>query len=134
MSAINGFIEPVPTAFAYRCRVLANRSIVTAIGAHDRLAIFIPFGFGQRCQIVDDPERRIGIRLPNQRLNLEQRFFVVDLDRPIRCGQPDVDEQRAEPAIGLNDAFVAFEALASGQINRWANEEAPTWRGFHEQT
>jgi hypothetical protein len=92
---------------------------VIAIGLHHGLAIRVPVAFRQLAEVVDDVERpqvlfRIG--LAHQRLHLHQRLLVVDLDRAIDRGQPQVDEQRTEPAVRFENALVALERLAARQV------------------
>src|SRR5262245_21505396 len=62
------------------------------------------------------------------RLNLQERIVRIELDRHVGPRQSEVDEQGAEPAIGLDDAIVAFIAEASGQVGWRSDQEAPAGR------
>src|SRR5208337_5166903 len=77
---------------------------------------------------------RLGIGLAQQRLRLKQWLLVVDLDRPVGCGQPQIDEERPEPPVRLDDALVTLVCLAAWKVHGRTQQEAPAGRSFHEQS
>ena len=126
----------LPSSLAHGSGIRPDRAIVSPVRLDDSLAIAAPIVSGQLRELVDDPERaevlfRIGFA--QQRLGLQQRLRVLDLDRTIRCRQPNVDEERTEPAVRLEDAFVTLEGLASRQIDRRSYQQAPPRRRLYEQ-
>ena len=49
----------------------------------------------------------------------------------MRARKPHIDEKRAEPAAGFNNAFIAFIATVAHKIGRRADQRGPARCGAH---
>ena len=110
---------------------------MTAIRLDDGFAVSVPIDGRKLRQLVDDGKRaqvRLRIGLSEQWLRLKQRLLVVDLDRPVGRREAKIDEERSEPPVRFDDAFVTLVRLAAWQVHRRTQQKAPAGRRLYEQS
>src|SRR3954471_21179828 len=85
-------------------RIGAECPIGVLARQHDRSFVCRPDFIGHRGQVRGDrssAESLVGVGLPRQWLNLEQREVRPELDRLMGLGQAEIGEQGTEPMVGL---------------------------------
>jgi hypothetical protein len=93
----------------------------------------IPLGFTKPRQILNDREilRSGAIGLPREGLHLQEGKIRIEFDRVMRTRQAHIDEKRAEPVAGFDNALIAFIAAIAHKIGRRANQCGPARGGAH---
>src|SRR5918992_5698855 len=89
--------------------------------------------FGQIPDEAKSVQYVFGISAAMQWLHLEKRRLGVELNRHVSLDQPKIDEERAEPAVGLDDALVTVESEVAGQVGRRAYQDAPVLGGLDHE-
>ena len=75
----------------------------------------------------------LGIGLARQGLDLKQWEIGSQMHRLMGSGETEIGEQRTEPAIRLDNAFVKAVAARGCQIRRRTHQQAPVWgRARHQ--
>src|SRR5581483_29975 len=111
-------------------RIFAARTMRIAARRRDGAAEVIPVGGAQVLQPVDHFEsvETVAVHAAMHRLNLQERIVRVERNRHVRARQLEIDEQRTEPAVGLDDALVALIARAVREVGGRTNQQTPAWR------
>src|SRR5262245_3386650 len=80
-----------------------------------------PAKFGDNLKTVQS----ISVCTAMDRLDLQERIFVIELDRDIGPSQTDICKQRSKPSVGFDDALVMFVSLTARQVHGRADKQAP---------
>src|SRR5262245_60087794 len=103
-------VAPVLAAAANADRILAALPMQIHVGSDDGPSERLPVGIAEIGEFIAylEPVESASANALMDGLHLHERKVRVEFDRCVRPRQADVREQRSEPAVGVDDALVAF--------------------------
>src|SRR5665213_889817 len=113
-------------------RVMAERAILVLVGVHRRHET--PPIISLQVATFEQLERGVLVALPQHRLDLKQRVTSVEADIRVGARQLNVDEERSEPAIGVDHPLEMLVILGDRDVCRASRKERPARRGSRQVT